>query len=620
MANPAGQKVISGTPQNPNEINVADYMGLQASAPQLQPNTLLQDQVVEQTVAPGELQTTFVLPSTAPQAVAASAPVATVAAPVPQSAEQAGTATSGYVQPTDTAMVDAQQVAGTTGTTQAAQGQVTAPMQAATQDPSTTQVSDVEAATQAQAQTVVAPEERQLQQDELVQSVASSNQAAAFTEQVQAAEAQPSEQATVQGQLEGLMQDFEGGQTPAWAAGAMRNATAQMAARGLGASSMAGQAIVQAAMESALPIAQADAQVQAQFESQNLSNRQARAMLAAQQRAQFMGQEFDQEFQARVSNAAKVSDIANMNFTAAQQVALENARMAQTVDLQNLSNKQALVMAEVAQISNLETTNLNNRQTAAVQNAQSFLQMDMSNLSNQQQAVMFDSQSRVQAIFNDQAAINAAKNINAQSENQMSQFFAEMKQQTNQFNTAQVNATQQFNATARNQNMQFYSELGLEADKLSSEALNTTSRFNADQLNNISQFNAGLVNQREQFNVANRMAVDANNVQWRRSVNTANTSATNAALQLDVQNTLGLQNAALNNVWDHFDSMLSYSFQAEESAKNRATTLATASMSSEMQKQIADEASDSSLIEGIFTAGATLLSSDAGGSLLDKWF
>ena len=56
-----------------------------------------------------------------------------------------------------------------------------------------------------------------------------------------AEEAKPSEQATVAGQMGELMQDFQGGNTPAWAAGAMRAATAQLAARGLGASSMAGQ-------------------------------------------------------------------------------------------------------------------------------------------------------------------------------------------------------------------------------------------------------------------------------------------------------------------------------------------------------------------------------------------
>ena len=63
--------------------------------------------------------------------------------------------------------------------------------------------------------------------------------------------------------------------------GALRGVQAQMATRGLGASSIAGQALVQAAIESALPIAQADANVFAQFENQNLSNRQQRAMLAA---------------------------------------------------------------------------------------------------------------------------------------------------------------------------------------------------------------------------------------------------------------------------------------------------------------------------------------------------
>ena len=74
------------------------------------------------------------------------------------------------------------------------------------------------------------------------------------------------------------MQDFQGGNTPSWAAGAMRNANAAMAARGLSASSMAGMAIVQAAMESALPIAQMDA-----------SNKQEMALLKAEQRAKLFG-------------------------------------------------------------------------------------------------------------------------------------------------------------------------------------------------------------------------------------------------------------------------------------------------------------------------------------------
>ena len=145
------------------------------------------------------------------------------------------------------------------------------------------------------------PVQRNIQAGELISGAAADAQTAAtFTEQVQAAEATPTEQATVQGQLASLTANFDAANPPAWAAGAMRNATQQMAARGLGASSLAGQAIVQATMEAALPIAQADASVFAQFQVQNLSNRQQRAMLAAQQRATFMGQEFDQAFQARL--------------------------------------------------------------------------------------------------------------------------------------------------------------------------------------------------------------------------------------------------------------------------------------------------------------------------------
>ena len=160
-------------------------------------------------------------------------------------------------------------------------------------------VRDVLAA-QGTGQQVTSPSARALKQGELVSGAANAEQSAQFLEGIEAATGSPSSAATVQGQLTNLMAQFEGDKPPAWAAGAMRQATAIMAQRGLAASSMAGQALVQAAMESALPIALQDAQTVAQFEAQNLSNRQQRAMLSAQQRAQFLGMEFDQTFQARV--------------------------------------------------------------------------------------------------------------------------------------------------------------------------------------------------------------------------------------------------------------------------------------------------------------------------------
>ena len=403
-------------------------------------------------------------------------------------------------------------------------------------------VSDLDAA-QGTAIKLENPVQREIQQGELVEPVANAEKAAKFTEQIQAATATPTEKATVQGQLASLTANFDATNPPAWAAGALRGVQAVMQQRGLGASSIAGQALIQASLESALPIAMADAQTVAKFEAQNLSNTQQRAMLAAEQRASFIGMEFTQEFQARVQNAAKVSDVANMNFTAEQQIALENSRIANTVNLQNLSNRQAKVMAEASALANLDMANLNNRQMSAVQNAQNFMQRDMANLSNQQQTELFRSQQRIQSLFTDQAAENASRQFNATSENQTKQFFAQLDTQVSQFNASQANAQAQ---------------------------------FNAGQENAISQFNTEVRNQRDQFNANNRLVIDQNNAQWRRQIATADTAAINRANEINAQNLLGISNTAYNNLWQYYSDAMQYAWTSAENERDRVKDLAVA--------------------------------------------
>jgi len=111
-------------------------------------------------------------------------------------------------------------------------------------------------------------------------------------------------QATVQGQLEGLMAQFEGGKVPAFAAGAIRLAEQRLAARGMGASSMAGAAIVQAAMEASTPIAAADAQTYRSMQELNLNNRQQAEVLNAQMTMQLDLANLNNEQQARVTNTS----------------------------------------------------------------------------------------------------------------------------------------------------------------------------------------------------------------------------------------------------------------------------------------------------------------------------
>jgi len=487
-----------------------------------------------------------------------STPAPTVTAQTVGTGQQAAAPTTSPAAQT-TATTVTPEVTAETAATQAQTGTVSQEAQVDAQQQTATSIANMEAA-QGTATMVNAPAAREIREGELISGVADAEKAAKFNEQIQAAQATPSDQATVQGQLEGLMQQFEGGATPPWASGAMRNAMAAMAARGLGASSIAGQAVIQATMESALPIAQMDAQTVAQFESQNLSNRQQRAMLAAQQRAQFLGMEFDQAFQARVANSARIGDIANMNFTAEQQIALENSRAANTMNLNNLSNRQAMVMAEAAALSQLDMANLNNRQQAAVQNAQNFMQMDMANLSNAQQTELFKAQQNIQALFTDQAAENAAAQFNATSENQTNQFFANLASQVSQFNASQSNAMSQFD----------------------------TSSVNA-----IRQFNAQMDQQRETFNAQNGLVVAQANAQWRQNIATLNTAAQNES-NMDYAKTINaLTSKNLDEIWQRERDIMSFAFTADQSAMDRSLQIILGDKELELARQKLAQAEDS---------------------------
>ena len=428
-------------------------------------------------------------------------------------------------------------------------------------------INDVEAATDTDNVQVESPAKRKLEHGETFSGVANAEVAKEFLEGVEAATGAPSSAATVQGQLTGLMEQFEGDVPPPWAAGAMRQATAVMAQRGLAASSMAGQAIVQAAMESAIPIAMQDAKTVAQFEAQNLSNRQERQMLAAQQRAQFLGMEFDQEFQARVANAATISDIANRNFSAEVQISLENARLAQTTDLTVLGNKQALVMAKAAALQEMDMANLNNRQQAEIRNADAFLQMDMANLSNEQQAAMFTNQSIVQGLFTDAANENAMAQFNATSENQANQFFAKLETQVNEFNAAQTNAMTQ---------------------------------FNAGEENALTKFQENLNNQRDMFNAQNQLVIAQANAQWRQQLATINNAAQNEANRQDALQANNLTQKSLDEIWQRERDLMAYAFTSAENAENRRVTL----MQSELDAEATSDSAFSSAL-GVF-AGAVV--------------
>jgi hypothetical protein len=445
--------------------------------------------------------------------------------------------------------------------------------QAQTMDPNQLAQLGLTAAQIDEAVRVQAPAARTLQDGELIAGSTVDMGAVEQAVNFEAATGSPSSEATVQGQLTGLLSQFEDGQTPSWAAGAMRAATAALAARGMGASSLAGQAVVQAAMESALPIAQQDAKTYATFEIQNLSNRQATAMFAAEQRAKFLGLKFDQEFQTRVANAAKISDIANLNFTAEQQVALENARLAQSVDLANLNAKNAKVLADAAAMTQIDTTNLNNRQQSAVQQANAFLQMDLANLDNEQSTAIFKAQSMAQAFLTDTAARNAARQFNALSENQTNQFYDNLTTTVAQFNNEQANAMR---------------------------------KFNAGEKNVASQFNVSQINRRQEFNANNALVIAQANASWMQTISTNDNAAQNAANTVAAMQANKLTQTTYDNMLQQERDMYDYAWRTIDNFLQRNSALTIAELQAQTNVDIEAGRGSGTLLNTIveFTLGS----------------
>lgn len=429
----------------------------------------------------------------------------------------------------------------------AAQGTVSdkAQVTAAQQVPSTTAVSGMTGAT-GTAATVAAPQERKLVTGETVSGTAV-DMAQVETElaKLQAAQGTVTDESTTTGQLNKLMKNFDAGNPPPWAAASMRTAMATLAARGLGASSLAGQAIVQAALEAATPIATSDAAVYQKMNEQNLSNREAVAVLIGEQRAKFLGQAYDQNYDARVKNAAKISDIANKNFDANVTIALENSRLANSMNIAQLSADNAVALAKIAQVATLETTNLNNRQQAAVENAKAFLAMDLKNLDNTQQTKMIVAQKVVDSIVSDAALAQAAKATNA----------------TNKLDADKISA-----------------QLALTAETFNAGEKNRVAIANSATATDIAKFNAQEANNRDQFNAKMASEVSVANAKILADISTANTAATNAAAAVSAKNATDLASVEYAQESQTFRDKLELSWKSGENMLDRATNIATATI------------------------------------------
>ena len=274
--------------------------------------------------------------------------------------------------------------------------------------------------------------------------------------------------ATMQGQMTSLMQQFDNG-TPAWAAGAMRAANAAMAARGMGGSSMAASAIVQATMESAIPIAQADAQTFAQMSMTNLNNRQqvSLANAAASQNMelanlnnlqQSMLQNSSNNFARQSANLSNSQGVvlANAQFKSAlqgktidvkTQTSLTNAaRYAESNNI-NLSNSQQAILQRSSENLTVETANLSSESSTALANLQVRAALVGQELTNEQQSAMLQSSQDFEGAKFDASAKQQAFLQDAQATAALEGKSMDIRQQTLLFNASRIAEVNDINLT-----------------------------------------------------------------------------------------------------------------------------------------------------------------------------
>ena len=367
------------------------------------------------------------------------------------------------------------------------------------------------------------------------------------------------QEALVSTQLDSLLTGIESGNIPAFARPAVAQVEQMLASRGLEASTVGRDALVNAIIQSAIPIAQSNAQaLQASIAQQRgIEAQEAEANAARLQ-------------QTALKNADNVFRFDLAQFSADQQTALANSKFLQTVGLSEATMEQQGVVQDAILMSQANIAEANFNQAAQIQNAKAFLQMDLTNLANNQQANILQAQQNQQRILSNQAAQNAAAQFNATSQNQTNQFMAGLQTQANQFNASQLNAMKQFNTTQTN--------AAAARDAQRQAELN---RFNAQLATQVDQFNSQQDFARNQWNAQNAAVVEASNVQWRRQANTINTAAQNQINMSNAMNAFNLSSQSLSFLWQELRDQADFDFRSVENSRAQITQLQATAIANE---------------------------------------
>ena len=247
------------------------------------------------------------------------------------------------------------------------------------------------------------------------------------------------QEATVQFQLESLYESLEEGKPlPGWASANVRKVQDIMNARGLGDSSIAAAAMVQAISESALPIAIQDANKFATIQLQNLNNEQ----------------------QTALSNAATIAAMDKQNLDNRMKAAQQNAQSFLAMDMKNIdTQQQANLLSYQHKIQSLFTD------TAA---------------ENARQQFNAKSQIQVNEFYDQLGTTVSAANSNREAA-------------MDQFNTDQSNSIKKYNAKISDARDRFNSNMRMQIDQSNALWRRQLNTANTAEQNNSNRINAAAI-------------------------------------------------------------------------------------------------------------------------------
>jgi hypothetical protein len=362
-------------------------------------------------------------------------------------------------------------------------------------------------------------------------------------------------EALVSTQMENLLAGMEEGKTPAWARPALAAIEANLAKRGMSASSIGRDAMFNAIIQSALPIAQSNATALQARAQQNLSNEQ----------------------QANLASAQNTMTVRMQNLANRQTAASQTAAMAQEIKVQQGSFSQQATMTEAQQ-----------EQQTLMADAQMAQERAKQESAQKQQAAIATLDSNTQKDLQNLRALNAAEsqNMTAEQQTRLARYEATVNKVMRQADLKQDMEKANLGASLQIEMANLTEQNAASKDTMTAEQTERLTAFNA--LVDFRKTDASMAQQMDMANMSNEQQMELAMLSDRAATDTANFTAENQfrLSELQAKVARSVRQGELNARMEEVNLDASLKIELSELSERNATS--RANMTSEQQTRLAN--------------------------------